>query len=107
ESGLSPWVGDPIVTMIIPTLVIIGGLGFTVLVDLWDARHVKELSLHTKFMLIGTLVLNAFAFIVILTLEFYNMETLGNLPSGSKIAGAYFQAISTRTAGFDMIDVSG
>lgn len=104
--GLSPWIGDPIVTLIITTLVIIGGMGFTVLVNLWDARHLKDLTLHTRFMLIGTLGLNLFAFIMIFLLEFYNPETLGDLPFGTKVWGAYFQSISTRTAGFGMIDIS-
>lgn len=107
EHGLQPWIGDPVVTLVITTLVIIGGLGFTVLVDLWDAHNVKDLSLHTKFMLIGTLALNIFAFIMIFILEFHNPATLGDLPLGSKIGGAYFQAISTRTAGFDMVDITG
>lgn len=105
--GLNPWVGDPIVSLVITTLVIIGGLGFTVLVNLWDARHLRDLTLHTKFMLIGTLGLNAFAFIMIFVLEFHNPETLGDLSFGSKIWGAYFQSVSTRTAGFHVVDLAG
>ncbi|HEX6922773.1 MAG TPA: TrkH family potassium uptake protein [Bacillales bacterium] len=103
--SLSRWVGDPVVNILISTLVIIGGLGFTVLMNLWDARHFKDLTLHTKFMLIGTVVINAFAFIMILFLEFNNPATLGNLPLGSKLWAAFFQAISARTAGFTTVDI--
>lgn len=105
--GLNPWIGDPVVSLVITLLVITGGLGFTVLVNLWDAKHLRDLTLHTKFMLIGTLGLNAFAFIMIFVLEFHNPETLGDLPLGSKLWGSYFQSISTRTAGFHMVDISG
>lgn len=104
--GLAPWAGDPVVTLVITVLIIIGGLGFTVLVNLWDARHIKDLTLHTRLMLIGTLGLNLFAFIMIFALEFHNPETFGHLSFGSKLWTSYFQSVSTRTAGFGMVDMS-
>lgn len=107
SDSLARWVGDPVVNILISVLVIIGGLGFTVLINLWDSRHLKDLTLHTKFMLIGTLALNVFAFIMIFLLEFQNPATLGNLPFGTKLWAAFFQAISARTAGFSTIDISG
>ncbi|HEU5138642.1 MAG TPA: TrkH family potassium uptake protein [Bacillales bacterium] len=107
SDNLSRWVGDPIVNILISSLIIIGGLGFTVLVNLWEARHLRDLTLHTKFMLVGTLIINAFAFVMIFSLEFHNPETLGNLSFGGKMWGAYFQAITTRTAGFNSVAVGG
>lgn len=105
SDSLSKWVDDPAVNLIISTLIIIGGLGFTVLINLWYARNFKDLSLHTKFMLVGTLFLNAFAFVIIFTLEYNNPNTLGNLSTGGKLLGAYFQAVTTRTAGFNTVPI--
>ncbi|HEX7064925.1 MAG TPA: TrkH family potassium uptake protein [Bacillales bacterium] len=107
SDNLSRWVSDPIVNILISSLIIIGGLGFTVLINLWEARHLRDLTLHTKFMLVGTLIINVFAFVMIFSLEFHNPETLGNLSFGGKMWGAYFQAITTRTAGFNSVAVGG
>ncbi|WP_456273422.1 potassium transporter TrkG [Bacillus sp. AK031] len=58
-------------------------------------------------MLAGTLVINIVAMLVIFVLEFNNPRTLANLPAMGKVLGAYFQAVSPRTAGFNSIDISG
>ncbi|HET7578362.1 MAG TPA: TrkH family potassium uptake protein [Bacillales bacterium] len=103
--NLLRWVSDPIVNIVICALIIIGGLGFTVLVNLLGARHLHDLSLHTKFMLVGTLLINAFAFVMIFALEFNNPGTLGHLSLGGKMWGAFFQAVTTRTAGFNTVPI--
>lgn len=105
SDSLSKWVDDPVVNLIISALIIIGGLGFTVLVNLWNARNFKDLSLHTKFMLVGTLMLNAFAFVIIFVLEYNNPSTLGHLSTGGKMLSAFFQAVTTRTAGFNTVPI--
>jgi trk system potassium uptake protein TrkH len=105
SDNLSDWVGDPVVNLLISLLIIVGGLGFTVLVNLWTARRVRDLTLHTKFMLIGTLLINAFAFVMIFALEYNNPHTLGHLSLGGKMWGAYFQGVTTRTAGFNTVDI--
>lgn len=107
SGSLSRWVSDPVVNIVIGALIIIGGLGFTVLVNLWRARHLRDLTLHTKFMLLGTLLINAFAFVMIFALEYNNPATLGHLSLGGKVLGAYFQAVTTRTAGFNTVPISG
>lgn len=105
SDSLSRWVGDPVVNIVITTLIIVGGLGFTVIVNLWSARRVAELTLHTKLMLVGTLIINVVAFLVIFFLEFRNPGTLGNLSFGNKMWGAYFQGITTRSTGFNTVDI--
>ncbi|HET7627780.1 MAG TPA: TrkH family potassium uptake protein [Bacillales bacterium] len=105
SDNLSRWVGDPIVNLLITFLIIIGGLGFTVLVNLWTARHVRELTLHTKFMLVGTLALNVFGFLMVLSLEFNNPGTIGHLPLGQKLWASYFQGVIPRTAGFNTVPI--
>lgn len=106
SDGLSAYVGDPIVNLVITILFITGGIGFTVLADLWYKRTFHALSLHTKIMLIGTFALNVIAFLVIFILEYTNPNTLGHLSSVEKVWGAYFQAVTPRTAGFNTLDIA-
>lgn len=104
--SLTGYVGDPIVNLVITFLFIIGGIGFTVLADIWDKRRFKNLHLHSKLMIIGTLVVNLIAMMIIFSLEYNNPSTLGALSSlGDKIWAAYFQAVTPRTAGFNSLDI--
>lgn len=104
--SLTRFVGDPIVNILITALIIIGGIGFTVMNDIWDKKRWRAFSLHTKMMLLGTLILNVIAVLVILAIEFNNPHTLGSLHHGDKIWAAYFQGIAARTSGFNTIDIS-
>ncbi|MET3504903.1 TrkH family potassium uptake protein [Halalkalibacter oceani] len=105
SDSLSAYVGDPLVNSVITGLFITGGIGFTVLADIWYKRSFKRLSLHSKLMLVGTLLLNVIAFFVIFLLEYGNPATLGGLPLSEKIWGAYFQAVAPRTAGFNSLAI--
>lgn len=103
--SLSRYVGDPVVNLVISGLLIIGGLGFTVLIDIWTKRRFSKLSFHSKLMIIGTILLNVIALILIFVLEYSNPATLGSLPLSDKIWGAYFQAVTPRTAGFNTLPI--
>ncbi|MGM0837817.1 MAG: TrkH family potassium uptake protein [Bacillota bacterium] len=103
--GLTQYVGDPVINIVISFLFIIGGIGFTVLTDLWYTKEFRKLSLHTKIMLFGTLGINLLAMLVIFSLEYFNPDTLANLTFMEKLWASYFQAVTTRTAGFNSIDI--
>ncbi|MFD0768663.1 TrkH family potassium uptake protein [Bacillus sp. CGMCC 1.60114] len=103
--NLTRYVGDPIINIGICSLIVIGGLGFTVLIDIWYSRSFRKLALHSKIMIVGTIVLSIFAMIVIFLLEYNNVKTLGSLSSLSeKLWASFFQGITPRTAGFNTID---
>ncbi|MEZ0481535.1 TrkH family potassium uptake protein [Planococcus sp. SSTMD024] len=105
DDSLSAYVGDPAVNIIITLLFITGGIGFTVLYDMWGAKEFRQLSLHSKIMLTGTLAVNLFAMLFLFVSEYGNMETLGSMPLGDKLWASYFQAVTPRTAGFNSIDI--
>ncbi len=105
SDSLMSYVGDPVVNMVITLLFITGGIGFTVLSDLWHTKRFHQLSLHTKLMLVGTLVINVVAMLILFTLEYSNPATLGAFNFGDKIWASYFQAVTPRTAGFNTIDI--
>ncbi|WP_102345119.1 TrkH family potassium uptake protein [Bacillus sp. Marseille-P3661] len=105
SDSLMGYVGDPLVNIIISSLFIIGGLGFTVLADLWSSKKFQRLSLHSKIMIVGTFSLNLLSFFLVFWFEYNNPNTLGKLPFLDKVWGAYFQAVTTRTAGFNSVDI--
>jgi trk system potassium uptake protein len=105
SDSLMRYVGDPVVNIAITFLFILGGIGFTVLTDIWKKKKFKTLSLHSKLMIIGTLVLNVFSMVTIFILEYANPKTLGPLSLSEKIWASYFQAVTPRTAGFNTIDI--
>ena len=105
--SLTRWVADPIVNTVIPTLFILGGIGFVVLADIWDKRNWRLLNLQSKLMLVGSVILIFWAWVIFAVLEWNNPGTLGQLgTTGSRIWASWFQAVSPRTAGFNTIDYS-
>ncbi|MDC3417651.1 TrkH family potassium uptake protein [Aquibacillus salsiterrae] len=105
SDSLSDYVGDPVVNLVITFLFIVGGLGFTVIFDLWKKKDFHKLSVHTKLMIIGTLVINVVATITVFILEYHNPATIGNLSTFEKLQASYFQAVTPRTAGFNTLDI--
>ncbi|MBM7579086.1 TrkH family potassium uptake protein [Jeotgalibacillus terrae] len=103
--NLMGYVGDPVINLVITGLFILGGLGFTVLVDVYRKPQFKKLTLHSKLMIIGTLVINVIALLFIFFSEYSNTATIGNLPLSDKLWASYFQGVTTRTAGFNSVDI--
>jgi trk system potassium uptake protein TrkH len=107
SDGLMGYVGDPLINIVISLLFIIGGLGFTVLNEIWNKKKFKKMSLHSRLMIVGTFVINIAAMLLIFVIEYTNPNTLGGLSSlEDKLWGAYFQAVTTRTAGFNSLDIA-
>ena len=96
--------GDPIVNIVLSGLFILGGLGFTVVIDIYQKNSFRQWSLHTKMMIVGTLIINVVAALTIFLLEYGNPATLGNMPLYEKIMTAYFQGVTPRTAGFNSVN---
>ncbi|MGD6817266.1 TrkH family potassium uptake protein [Metabacillus sp. 84] len=106
SDNLIGYVGNPVINVVISLLFIIGGIGFTVLVDVWQKKKFKKFSLHTKIMLIATLVINLVSMLILFILEYGNPGTLGSLSLGDKLWASWFQAASPRTAGFNTLDMA-
>lgn len=103
--NLSKWVGDPTVNIMVTFLFITGGIGFTVILELIHKRSLRKLSLHSKVVLLMTLILNIIGPLIILVSEYKNPGTIGNFSLGDKLWASYFQGVVTRTAGFNTIDI--
>ena len=100
-ANLSPYVTDIIINLSITSLIILGGIGFFVLSDVFFAR---KFSLHSKIVLSATAFLIISATLAFLFLEYSNPNTIGGLGFGNKVMASYFQAVTPRTAGFNTIN---
>jgi len=103
--SLTRYVGDPVVNLVITGLFITGGIGFTVIMDIYIKRKWLKLSLNSKIVLITTGLLCIAGFVFVLILESFNSQTFGQLNTGERLWAAYFQGVVPRTAGFNTIDI--
>lgn len=102
--SIRPLQSNASITLPIAWLIIIGGLGFSVLTDLFQLRQTKKLRLHTRFVLLMTLVLIVSATVAFFWAEYHNPLTLGPLSLANKLENAFFQAITPRTAGYSTLN---
>ncbi len=105
--SLTPFVSDVPVNIIITVLVIIGGIGFGVTMDVYRKRCWRKFTLHTKLVLSISAALLLLGMLLVFVLEYSNVKTLGQLSLSGKLQAAWFQAVIPRTAGFNTIDISG
>ena len=105
--SLTRFLHDPLVNVTIMVLIVLGGLGFMVIINVASHfRHGRRmpLTLHSKVVLAGTALLIAIGTVVILALEWTNPATLGPLSFPDKLMAALFQSVTPRTAGFNTLD---
>jgi len=103
--SLTEYVDDPFVVITICALILIGGLGFIVINELYEYRGTKRLSVHTKIVLTTTLILTVGSTILIFLFEYGNSKTLGQLSEWGKILGSLYQAVTPRTAGSNTLPI--
>ena len=112
DASLTNYVGDPVVCVTIAILIILGGLGFVVISDVYYAqihtRLHKQKPMHLNFH--STIVLASSGVLLLLgTLLFFICE-FGNTMAGmdffTRLNASFFQSASARTAGFASIDIA-
>ena len=101
--SLTRYSGDILVNITISLLIIIGGLGFVV----WDDLTVnkfkfKKYMLHTKIVIVMTLVLIVGGSIVFYLFERNNL--MQDMSLKDTILTSTFSSVTARTAGFNTID---
>ncbi len=95
--------------LLMMALIVTGGIGFVVLLDLKDWLFSKDrakarLSLHTKVVLATTAVLILAGAAIILPLEW--TKAFAGMPAREKFLAAFFQSVTARTAGFNTARIS-
>jgi trk system potassium uptake protein len=114
SDNLVSYQGSLLLNMVITSLIIFGGIGYEVILELYlmlreritnsSIRTVRSLNFRvaistTIFLLLG-------GTLAIWLIEMRNAQTLGVLGTGQQLLAAWFQAVTSRTAGFNTIDIS-
>ena len=105
-SSLTSFVDNSLINFVICGLIILGGIGFPVLLDVINNRKYSKLNIHSKIVINTTGILIAIGIFFIFINEFNNKGTLGNLNTKEKVLSSIFQSVTLRTAGYNTIDLT-
>ena len=105
-ASLVPYVNNYYVQAVVMFMIMAGGLGFMVWVELAEYRKKRRLSLHAKVVLQFSVIFWVGGAVLLALLEWSNPRTMGGLSVPGKIMAALFQSVSTRTAGMNTIDLA-
>jgi len=111
SNSLIGYSSDLVVNVTIGFLVVSGGLGSIVLLNLFGyfsffskKNKIRRVNLHTKIVLTMTVILIIVGATLYYIFEYNN--TLDLFSARDKISVSFFQSVTTRTAGFTMVDIS-
>jgi trk system potassium uptake protein len=107
SDSLIGFAGDPWIVVPVMTAVILGGLGFPVLVELARFRRPSAWSLHTQLVIATSAVLLVGAAVTLGSLEWGNSETIADMAMPTKLLAVAFMAVTPRSSGFATIDYAG
>lgn len=118
-SSMIPYAEDVTVNLTIMLLVVMGGLGFPVWLELIRLskgfknkeftfkQWVKKISLHSKLALTSTVILIFSGALITFLIEYNNSATMGEYSLKGKILASFFHSVVLRTAGFVSMDYGG
>ena len=106
-SSLTSYNSNAVVIMVASALIIIGGLGFTVWSEVYSSTSLKKVSLHSKMVILMTIVLVLGGTLLMFLFENNNVNTIGNMSFVDKIMNSFFASVTPRTAGFNSIPTDG
>ena len=109
SDNLMQYRGDMLINLTITTLIILGGLGFTVISGLldwrfWGKAQVPRLSCHTRLVLVTTAILLAGGTLLFFVAEF--VKSMADFSWTERLLTSYFLAVTPRTAGFNTVDTA-
>ncbi len=105
-SSLTSVYNNPVIILVIASLIIIGGIGFYVWYEIYHYKGHRKLSTHSKLVLSATFLLLSIGTVLMFIFESRNLGTMGNMTLGNKILSSFFAAVTPRTAGFNSISTS-
>lgn len=100
-SSITRYSAQPVINITVMLLVIIGGIGFLVWEDVCKHKwRIREYRTQSKVVLIVT------ASLIVLPAIYFFFFEFGDLPVGKRILASLFQSITTRTAGFNTVNLT-
>lgn len=108
SNNMENYTGNILINFVITSLIILGGLGFAAILDVYNVikKTRRKLSTSTHLAIVMTIFLICFGAIMTFILEYSNKGTIGNLSLHDKLLSSYFQSVTLRTAGFQTVDLA-
>ena len=100
---LLPFAGNWLIVGTLVAVITLGGLGFPVLVDVYNFNEDRRLSVHSRVVLITSAALVIVGVLSVAFFEWTNPNTLGGHSLSTKAAMSLFQGVTPRTAGFSTV----
>lgn len=100
-SSLTYFIDNPLINIVIMTLIIVGGIGFLV----WQDVKLNKFHIH-KYRMQSKLVLITSAVLIVLPALCFFFSDFKEMPMLTRIFGSVFQSVTTRTAGFNTADLT-
>lgn len=106
SDSIMSYATDPVVAIPMCIAIILGGLGFPVLLQLrHEFRRPLHWSMNTNLVLSMTAVLLVAGTLWIAVIEWNNPATIGGMHASDRVLVAFFHSVQARTAGFNSVDV--
>lgn len=103
-ASLTGYTANIPLNFIVMILIILGGIGFTVNLEMLRIKSIRRWSLNTKVVLTATILLNILAATFFYAIEHDNPKTLAPMPIEQQITASLFAAVSPRTAGYNTLN---
>ena len=101
--SLTAYTSDATVTFSVTTLIILGGIGFAVVAEIFKNNRKKYISVHTRLVFLSTVLLIGSGMFFFALLEWHGV--LAELSWSGKLLASYFQAVTPRTAGYNTVEI--
>ena len=106
-NSLTSYNSNAVVILVASALIIIGGLGFTVWSELYSSKSLRKVSLHSKMVILMTVVLVVGGTLLMFLFENNNINTIADMSFIDKVMNSFFASVTPRTAGFNSISTDG
>lgn len=109
--SLVPFNDEPVILLTVAVLIILGGISFAVVADLYENRRAivqrrsLRLALDTRLVLLTTAGLLIFGTLALLFTEWTNPATFGTMNFEQRVLNAFFHSVAARTAGYNAVDI--
>ena len=100
-SSLTDYARNPIVSLVIALLIVVGGIGFLT----WEDIRTNRLNLR-KYRMQSKVILTVTGILILLPTIYFFFFEFEDAPIGERFLLSIFQAVTPRTAGFNTADLT-
>ena len=104
SDSLVPFYSDPFIMLVTAILIILGGIGFIAINDVWKNKSLRKCRVQTKVVFGVTAIIIFGSSLLYWLFEHNNPLTIGEMNAADGVLNAFFHAVSSRTAGFSAFD---